>query len=306
MITFEHQDDGSDVAEPALSTIQYQEHVAPQWPIAFGCMPRGTYLDPTDQEQFHSLFIPARQWSAYVSYQILKLQRQLRDTFRMGPHNEKWLQEHESIRQQIDHLLDGMQQALQHTRMLRDAMMRHDYHSRLFALNTRIQEVPLQAMQENLELDSPVWRQERWPLQERGRRPAESRQPSSTQMCQTRQRRKQSPLLVIGQDPEGHGEGSQNKTQHLRRQNDGSDPTESYGQLALRKVQLRRAEWERSRQSHLMESTGSEHQGKKKPKKGKFKRERQAAEGEVRRLRQEETGDLSQRSGREIGNQARE
>jgi hypothetical protein len=268
MINFEyHHDQSSDDAQSAIPPAQPLEHVTPQWPISFGCTPPGTYLDPTDQRQFRLLLIPVQQWSTYVGWQISKLEWQLRDTCRMGPHNEKWLQEHNKIRLQLDHLLDDMQQVVQYTGVLRNAMMRHDYDSRLIALNTRIQGVHRQAAKEGLD---PRSAKKIVSLAD------ESRRLKPAQTCQAWWPRKRSPSLVIGQDSEDRGEASQNDSQDLSILDGDSEPAELNGQLALQKTQLRRAKWEQSRSKNLMVPTNKEHHGKKKPKKGKFKRKQSA------------------------------
>lgn len=226
--------------------------------IAFGGMPPGVYSDPADCRHYHSLFAQIRYWAAYVGLQAEKIQQRLDKTRFMAPGTEEWHIAHADIHRRLRLLLIDMRRTKEYAIELGKASIRYQYNTRLSALNQRLQAVHLQEEGEEGQGEREVTE-------------TESQQPT------TRIRQENHPPYEDRSDDHGaRHDGSQ------------AEPAQSKGQLALQKVQLRRTRWAQTRQSAEMSNTSAiqHHQGKKKPKKGRFKQERQEAENEIQRSRQ--------------------
>lgn len=226
--------------------------------IAFGSMPPGVYSDPADCRHYHSLLAQIRHWGAYVGLQAEKIQQQLEETRFMAPGTEEWHIAHADIRHRLRLLLCDMRRTKEYAVEVGKASIRYQYNTRLSALNQRLQGVHLH--EEGAEGQG-----------EREVTEAESQEPT------TRIRQKNHSTCKDRSDDHGiRPDGSQ------------AEPAQSKGQLALQKVQLRRTRWAQTRQSAKLSDTSAvqHHQGKKKPKKGRFKQERQEAENEIQRSRQ--------------------
>jgi hypothetical protein len=277
--------------DTVLSEPQEEQHwyPIPRWSITFGSMAPKTYIDPVDRQHFQSLVYEIHQWSLSAAWVAHELQSQLDRTFELAQSGagEEWEEEHRIVKRQIHRLVDETRWNREYAQELMDAYARHEYASRLQVLNERLEAAHQQALQDarstktsEKQFSDEVTKEHHRADNEAVGTPEVAQHPSSRLEDLPSQNNRD----VAGSTAEHRGE----------QQLPVSEETED--QIALGRVQQRKARREMS--PALIENEPAQTRGntemraaeeerslsrKKKPKKGKFKAERQKAEREIQR-----------------------
>lgn len=129
-----YQQPSSRVLIPQQSNAQR----APSFTITFGNMPSKLYNDPVDRQSFVLLLFKVQEWRDNGSWALYELQFRLCRTYTLQEGSDEWRKEHADIQQQFHRLFTDIQKTREYTRALQRAYVKHEWDSRLGALNNRL------------------------------------------------------------------------------------------------------------------------------------------------------------------------